>query len=43
MGPVSAWAGNRKRARVSEPTARERRAQLDEEAGEIDTTDWFNR
>jgi LeuA allosteric (dimerisation) domain len=36
-------AGNRKRSRVSEPTARERRAQLDEEAGEIDTTDWFNR
>ena len=36
-------AGNRKRARVSEPTARERRAQLDEEAGKIDTTDWFNR
>jgi hypothetical protein len=36
-------AGNRKRSRVSEPTARERRAQLDEEAGKIDTTDWFNR
>jgi hypothetical protein len=36
-------AGNRKRAGVSEPTARERRAQLDEEAGKIDTTDWFNR
>jgi hypothetical protein len=36
-------AGNRKRARVSEPTARERRAQLDEEAGKIDTTDWFNQ
>jgi LeuA allosteric (dimerisation) domain len=36
-------AGNRKRARVTEPTARERRAQLDEEAGKIDTTDWFNR
>jgi 2-isopropylmalate synthase len=36
-------AGNRKRARVSEPTARERRAELDEEAGKIDTTDWFNR
>ena len=36
-------AGNRKRARVTEPTARERRAELDEEAGKIDTTDWFNR
>jgi hypothetical protein len=36
-------AGNRKRAKVSEPDARERRAQLDEEAGRIDTTDWFNR
>jgi hypothetical protein len=36
-------AGNRRRAKVSEPDARERRAQLDEEAGQIDTTDWFNR
>ncbi len=36
-------AGNRKRARVNEPTARERRAELDEEAGRIDTTDWFNQ
>jgi len=36
-------AGNRKRAQVTEPTARERRAQLDEEAGRIDTTDWFNQ
>jgi hypothetical protein len=35
-------AGNRKRARVSEPDAKSRRAELDEEAGEIDTTDWFN-
>ena len=35
-------AGNRKRARVSEPVARERRAELDEVAGRIDTTDWFN-
>src|SRR5215212_7189656 len=36
-------AGNRKRAQVSEPAARGRRAELDEEAGRIDTTDWFNR
>lgn len=36
-------AGNRKRARVSEPDAKSRRAQLDEEAGRIDTTEWFNR
>jgi hypothetical protein len=36
-------AGNRKRARVTEPTAKARRAELDEEAGKIDTTDWFNR
>jgi hypothetical protein len=35
-------AGNRKRARVSEPTAKAQRAELDEEAGRIDTTDWFN-
>ncbi len=35
-------AGNRKRARVSEPVAKARRAELDEEAGQIDTTDWFN-
>jgi len=35
-------AGNRKRARVSEPAAKAQRAQLDEEAGKIDTTDWFN-
>lgn len=27
----------------SKETARARRAQLDEDAGEIDTTDWFNR
>jgi 2-isopropylmalate synthase len=36
-------AGNRRRARVSEPAARGQRAELDEEAGKIDTTDWFNR
>ncbi len=35
-------AGNRKRARVSEPAAKAQRAELDEEAGKIDTTDWFN-
>jgi LeuA allosteric (dimerisation) domain len=35
-------AGNQKRARVTEPAARGRRAELDEEAGTIDTTDWFN-
>jgi len=36
-------AGNRKRARVSAPDAKAQRAELDEEAGRIDTTDWFNR
>jgi 2-isopropylmalate synthase len=36
-------AGNRKRARISEPGAKAQRAQLDEEAGRIDTTDWFNQ
>ena len=35
-------AGNRKRVRVTEPSAKARRAELDEEAGRIDTTDWFN-
>jgi hypothetical protein len=35
-------AGNRKRARVSAPAAKAQRAELDEEAGKIDTTDWFN-
>ena len=35
-------AGNRGRARVSEPAAKAQRAELDEEAGRIDTTDWFN-
>lgn len=33
----------RKAAPVSAGVARERRAELDEEAGAIDTTDWFNR
>jgi hypothetical protein len=28
---------------VSAGAARERRAKLDTDAGEIDTTDWFNR
>ncbi|HET7474355.1 MAG TPA: alpha-isopropylmalate synthase regulatory domain-containing protein [Candidatus Limnocylindrales bacterium] len=36
-------AGNRKRAKVTAPTARERRAELDEDAGRINTTDWFNQ
>ena len=36
-------AGNRKRAAVTEPAARDRRAELDEEAGRINTTDWFNQ
>jgi 2-isopropylmalate synthase len=35
-------AGNRKRAKVSEPAAKAQRAELDEDAGRIDTTDWFN-
>jgi len=35
-------AGNRKRARVTAPGAKAQRAELDEEAGRIDTTDWFN-
>ena len=35
-------AGNRKRARLNEPRTKEERAQLDEDAGRIDTTDWFN-
>ena len=36
-------AGNRRRARVSEPAAKAQRAELDEDAGRIDTTDWFNQ
>src|SRR3954468_12673926 len=36
-------AGNRKRTRVSEPTAKAQRAEPDEEAGRINTTDWFNQ
>ena len=36
-------AGNRKRARVEADDAKAKRAQLDEEAGRIDTTEWFNQ
>jgi 2-isopropylmalate synthase len=36
-------AGNRKRARVAATDANARRAELDEEAGRIDTTEWFNQ
>ena len=32
-----------KRAKVSEPDAKARRAELDEDAGKIDTTEWFNQ
>jgi len=36
-------AGNRKRARVEPKDAKARRAEIDEEAGRIDTTEWFNQ
>jgi 2-isopropylmalate synthase len=36
-------AGNRKRARVEAKDAKARRAEIDEEAGRIDTTEWFNQ
>ena len=36
-------AGNRKRARATSEDASVGRAKLDEEAGRIDTTEWFNR
>jgi 2-isopropylmalate synthase len=36
-------AGNRKRARVAPHDAKARRAELDEDAGRIDTTEWFNQ
>jgi 2-isopropylmalate synthase len=36
-------AGNRKRARVAPHDAKARRAELYEEAGLIDTTEWFNQ
>lgn len=35
--------GARKKAPVAAGVARERRADLDEDAGEIDTLDWFNQ
>ena len=36
-------AGNRKRAQVEAKDAKARRAEIDEEAGRIDTTEWFNQ
>jgi hypothetical protein len=36
-------AGNRRRAKVSAAAAKARRAELDEDAGKIDTTEWFNQ
>jgi hypothetical protein len=46
-GAPEAAAATGKRARAKAPVtagaARERRAELDEGSGEIDTTDWFNR
>jgi len=36
-------AGNRKRARIAAKDAQASRAELDEEAGRIDTTEWFNQ
>jgi 2-isopropylmalate synthase len=36
-------AGNRKRAGMAPDDARARRAELDEDAGKINTTDWFNQ
>jgi hypothetical protein len=46
-GAPEAAAATGKRARAKAPVtagvARERRAELDEEAGTIDTTDWFNQ
>jgi LeuA allosteric (dimerisation) domain len=41
-GAADAASGGRRRD-VSSEAARARRAELDEGAGEIDTTDWFNR
>ena len=40
-GAAEAATGGRRVA--STEAARARRAELDEDAGEIDTTDWFNR
>ena len=46
-GAPEAAAATGKRAHAKAPVtagaARERRAELDEESGEIDTTDWFNQ
>jgi LeuA allosteric (dimerisation) domain len=42
-GAATDDAGNRKRARVGANDAKARRAELDEEAGRIDTTEWFNQ
>ena len=36
-------AGNRKRSRIAAKDAKASRAELDEEAGRIDTTEWFNQ
>jgi hypothetical protein len=36
-------AGNRKRAQVTASAAKAQRAEVDEEAGRIDTTEWFNQ
>lgn len=36
-------AGNRKRARAAASAQTDRQAKLDEDAGKIDTTEWFNR
>lgn len=36
-------AGNRKRTQVEAKDAKARRAEIDEEAGRIDTTEWFNQ
>jgi hypothetical protein len=36
-------AGNSRRVRVSAGTAREQRAEIDPDAGHIDTTEWFNQ
>lgn len=36
-------AGNRRRAKVNASDAKARRAEIDEEAGKIDTTEWFNQ
>jgi len=36
-------AGNRRRVRVTAGDAREQRAEIDPDAGHIDTTEWFNQ